>query len=221
MRTRVTAIVSVLVGLLAAWIGWGLYVIRTTDRVPFETLERDGAFEQRRYPATMLIETTAPDRRTAFRRLFQYISGENEAGDAVSMTAPVTTSAESVPPETPVQTNGEDGTSIPMTAPVRTDRTTDVVSMAFYLPPEYTLESAPVPTDPAVRLVTEPSRTVAVWRFSWYATDRRVERARQSLRDRLEERGLEARDELTVLQYNDPWTPPFLRRNEVAVTVDY
>ena len=219
MRTRVATAVSVLVGLLAAWVGWGLYVIKTTERVPFETLERDGAFERRRYPATILVETTASDQRTAFRRLFNYLTGANETDDELEMTAPVATSDETRSTTVPAQPgNGE---SVPMTAPVRTARSREGVTMAFYLPSDVSLEAAPMPTDPTVHLLAEPSRTVAVWRFSWYATERRIERAQQALTDHLEARGLEAREEPTVLQYNDPWTPPFLRRNEVAVTVEY
>ncbi|WP_265108629.1 SOUL family heme-binding protein [Halosolutus halophilus] len=220
MQTRVAAVASVVTGLLAAWIGWGLYVITTTERVPSETLDRDGPFERRRYPATALVETTAPDERTAFRRLFRYIGGENGASDEISMTAPVTTSAHGRSATAPGRSSRRDGESVAMTAPVRTDRTGEAVTMGFFLPPEYTLETAPAPTDPDVHLVVEPSRTVAAYRFSWYATPARVDRARAALLAELEERGLERRDDPVVFQYNDPWTPPFMRRNEVAVTIE-
>ncbi|MFC4542861.1 SOUL family heme-binding protein [Halosolutus amylolyticus] len=220
MRTRVTALASVVTGLLAAWIGWGLYVITTTERVPSETLDRDGAFERRRYPATVLVETTAPDERTAFRRLFRYIGGDNGANDEISMTAPVTTSGRARSPPAPGQSSRRDGESVAMTAPVRTERADEAVTMGFFLPPEYTLESAPAPIDPDVHLVLEPPRTVAAYRFSWYATAGRVERARDALLAKLDDRGLEPRDDPVLLQYNDPWTPPFMRRNEVAVTLE-
>jgi hypothetical protein len=59
-----------------------------------------------------------------------------------------------------------------------------------------------------------------VRRFSWYATADRVERERQRLFAALDERGIEGRGREVLLQYNDPWTPPFMRRNEVSVPVE-
>lgn len=190
-------------GLLAAWIGWGVYVSRTTERVPSETLDRFDGVEIRRHPQSVLVETTAPDNRTAFQRLFRYISGANARDEDVAMTTPVATQRE----------------SISMTAPVRTDADGGV-TMAFYLPETYTPETAPIPTDPTVRLVVEPERTVAVRRFSWYATAGRVDRQRERLLEALERRGIETRGQPVVLQYNDPWTPPFMRTNEVEVRIE-
>ncbi|WP_121743194.1 SOUL family heme-binding protein [Natronorubrum halophilum] len=190
--------------LVGLWIGWGVYVTRTTERVPLETLDRFDGIEIRRYPRTIRAETTAPDAATAFRRLFRYISGENTRREDVAMTTPVTVR----------------GTSIPMTAPVRTESDGDEVMMAFYLPRTYTDETAPVPTDPAVRLVVDPPRTVAVRRFSWYATNERVDRERAHLLEELSRQDIERRGEPTLLQYNDPWTPPFMRTNEVEVELE-
>jgi len=190
-------------GLLAAWIGWGVYVSRTTERVPSETLERFDGIEIRRYQRTVLVETTAPNNRTAFRRLFRYISGANAGDEAVAMTTPVATQRE----------------SISMTTPVRTDADDGGVTMAFYLPEAYAPETAPIPTDSDVRLVVEPARTVAVRRFSWYATADRVDRQRERLLEALSQRGIEPRGQPVVLQYNDPWTPPFMRTNEVEVRI--
>ncbi|SER87502.1 SOUL family heme-binding protein [Natrinema salaciae] len=189
--------------LFALWIGWGAYVTRTTERVPSETLARFDGIELRRYPQSVLVETTAPDAGTAFRRLFRYISGANERREDVAMTAPVAIRGESE--------------SVPMTAPVRTDMDGDGVTMAFFLPSTYGPARAPTPTDPTVSLVVEPPRTVAVRRFSWYATDDRVDREQDRLREELARRGLEARDDPSLLQYNDPWTPPFMRTNEIEV----
>jgi hypothetical protein len=198
-------------GLLAGWIGWGLYSGRSAERVPYEGIDRFDGVELRRYPRTVLVETTAPDQITAFRRLFRYISGENEGSEEVSMTAPVAT---------------DGGTEIAMTAPVLSDRggtvdaaQDDDIRMAFYLPPEYDPETAPVPTDPAVRLVVEPPKTVAATRFSWFATNRRVARQRRTLLSTLEAHDVDPRGEPFLLRYDDPWTPPFMRRNEVAVEV--
>lgn len=228
MRTKSKLLLGGVGTALAAWVGWGVYSARSAERVPYETLGSlgDGAVELRRYPRTLLVETTARDDETAFRRLFGYISGANEGAQDVAMTAPVRSdesdtdqkrSGESVSMTTPVRT--ENGSNVSMTAPVRTDEGDDGVRMAFFLPAEYTQATAPVPTDPDVRLVVEGPRTVAVRSFSWWATDRRVANAEESLRSTLEREGVEPRGEPTLLRYNDPYTPPFMRRNEVSVRV--
>lgn len=226
MRTRTKALLAGAGGLLAAWVGWGAYVGRTTERVPAETIDTFDGVELRRYPRTVLVETTADDQSTAFGRLFRYISGENAADEELSMTAPVATDAAGtdVPMTAPVRTALTGGENVPMTAPVRTSAGSNGrdggVTMAFYLPAEYTPGSAPTPTDPRVRLVVEPPRTLAVRRFSWYATDDRVERNLREMRDALDGREVEPHGRPVVFQYDAPLTPPFMRRNEVAVEVE-
>jgi hypothetical protein len=199
----------VLVGgglLLAGWVGWGVYSSTQAESVPYERLQTLDGVELREYPEAVLVETTAPDQRTAFRRLFSYISGENRDEESVSMTAPVET---------------QQGESVSMTSPVRseTQEGADEVRMAFYLPSEYGPETAPEPTEPSVRLLTESPKTVAVNRFSWYAPGWRVERRTRKLRSTLEDNGIETAGDPYVLRYNDPFTPPFMRRNEVAVEI--
>jgi hypothetical protein len=42
---------------------------------------------------------------------------------------------------------------------------------------------------------------------------------RRALAEQLAEAGLEPRGEWLLNQYNPPWTPPFMRRNEIWVEV--
>lgn len=220
MRSITKTALATALGLFTLWVGWGAYVNRTTERVPYETMDIVGGVELRTYPRSVLVETTADSPGTAFRRLFRYISGANESREEIAMTAPVATTGETIAMTAPVRTMMRGGETVSMTAPVRTDPDGDELTMAFYLPAEYTLETAPEPTDPDVQLVVEPPRTVAVRQFSGYARERRVERERRRLLDTLSTRDIEVLDEPVLLQYNDPWTPPFMRTNEVAVTVE-
>ena len=206
MRTRTKALLAAAGGLFALWVARGAYAARSVPSVPYETLTRFDGVELRRYPPAVLAETTAPDQRTAFGRLFRYIDGANEAREEVAMTAPVATRST--------------GTEVSMTAPVRTRGDETGVTMGFYLPEEYDAESAPVPTESGVRLVVEPERTVAATTFSWFATRGRVQRMHRALLDALDERGIEPRGEPMLHQFDPPWTPPFLRTNEVLVEVD-
>ncbi|WP_336133273.1 SOUL family heme-binding protein [Natronomonas amylolytica] len=194
--------------IFAGWVGWGIYSTRKANAVPYEHLRTLDGIEFRHYPQTVLVETTAPNQRRAFRRLFRYISGDNRGDESISMTAPVQT---------------QNGESISMTAPVRSETTEadiDAVRMGFYLPTEYSPETAPEPTASDVTLVTEPAKRVAVDQFSWYTPSWRVERRTQKLLSTLERENIEPAGKPYLLRYNDPWTPPFMRRNEVAVEVD-
>ncbi|MEM4781736.1 MAG: heme-binding protein [Halalkalicoccus sp.] len=211
MNRRTAAFVAAGIALVAAASVRNVLEARSAERVDYELRDRRDGAEIRRYPRTVLVETTAPDERTAFNRLFRYIGGANEGNDEIAMTAPV-------------RTDGTSGTEIPMTAPVRTDRGEDRagenVTMAFYLPAEYDREAAPVPTEPQVRLVVEPPRTLAVVPFSWYASAGRIDRATDRLERALAAESLGAVGEPFLLRYDPPLTPPFLRTNEVAIEVE-
>ncbi|WP_117591718.1 SOUL family heme-binding protein [Haloprofundus halophilus] len=216
MRRTTKQLLAAAGGALALWTGWGAYSTYSAERVPYEAVAEYGDVEIRRYPQSVLVETAAGDEETAFRRLFRYITGANTGDEEVSMTAPVATEEA----RTTSPGRAEAGEEVSMTAPVRTDDERGRVTMAFYLPAEYTPATAPTPTNSQVRLVVEPARTVAVRRFSWYASDGRVRRQRRRLLDGLDAAGVEALGEPFLLQYNDPYTPPFMRRNEVAVEVE-
>jgi hypothetical protein len=107
-----------------------------------------------------------------------------------------------------------------MTAPVETIDVEDGVRMAFYLPADFDLGSAPRPVDERIELVAAPERTLAVRRFSGRPTDERVRRETDDLLSTLERAGVDTADDPVFMGYDAPWTVPFLRRNEVAVEVD-
>lgn len=210
MDKRIIGAAASLAGLgLLAWTGWGAYVNRTTERVPYIEVETVGDVEVREYPETIVVATRAENGEAAFRRLFEYIDGANRTDESVPMTAPV-------------ETNGRSGRSeeVSMTAPVETDRSGEDVRMEFFLPAEYTPETAPRPTDRDVELVIRPARTVAVFPFSGYARNRTVERSKARLLEELERGGIEPIGDPFLWQYNDPYTPPFMRHNEVGIVVD-
>ncbi|MFC4357841.1 SOUL family heme-binding protein [Halobium salinum] len=210
MRT-VTKAAVVALGAVGVWSAYRTYSDRQTESVDYEVVDHLGRVELRRYPDTVVVETTASGDGTAFRRLFRYIAGDNVVDEEISMTTPVATESTEA---------AEDGsTEIPMTTPVATESAESGVRMQFFLPKHYTAESAPKPTDDSVTVRAIPGRTVAVLPFTWYATDRRVEKKTRDLLATLTEHGVSPTGEPFVMQYEGPGTPPFMRRNEVAVEV--
>lgn len=99
--------------------------------------------------------------------------------------------------------------------------------MAFLLPAKYsTVAAAPVPEDAAVQLRQLPSRTQAVATFSWRLTEASVATHLAALVANVEsdpewEPVLTAagQPEWCAAGYNPPFCIPFLRTNEVMLTV--
>jgi hypothetical protein len=175
----------------------------------FKVLEQDGSFELREYSPYVVAETRVEAGfedagNVAFQRLFRYISGSNVAQQKIAMTAPVT------------QSRGE---KISMTAPVSQVADGNAYLVAFTLPSAYTLATAPQPRDPTVRIRAVPAQLIACWRYSgrWTASNYRDHEA--LLRKRIKARGLIARGEPVLARYNPPFTPWFMRRNEVLIPV--
>ncbi|GMG81397.1 heme-binding protein [Paralimibaculum aggregatum] len=184
------------------------------EEPPYALLRADPPVEIRSYGAVTVARTVAGGDydaavRTGFGRLFDYISGANSGAAEIAMTAPVLTA----PAE------GAEGTEIAMTAPVLVDRGAEGWAIAFVLPEGTTPETAPRPSDPAVRLGEIPARRVAALRFSGFFTDDAIAEARGRLTAWLEAEGLAHEGDWQAAGYNPPWTLPFLRRNEVLVTL--
>jgi hypothetical protein len=180
-----------------------------TEETPFRTLEQDGSFELREYSAHVVAETRVESDfstagNIAFQRLFRYISGNNTTQRKVAMTAPVT------------QSRGE---KIAMTAPVSRVADGTAYRIAFTLPASYTGSTAPKPLDPTVQIRAVPAQLIACWRYSglWSEDNYRDNKAR--LRESIKARGLVIRGEPILARYNPPFTPWFMRRNEVLIAV--
>ena len=102
-----------------------------------------------------------------------------------------------------------------MPAPVYTQED----SMAFVMPEGYTLDTTPVPADDRVSIEEVPGRQVAALRFSGRWTDGVFDTRSDQLLATLEREGITPVGPVFSMLYNPPFTPPFLRRNEVAVEV--
>ena len=113
----------------------------------------------------------------------------------------------------------ETGEKIAMTAPVEETLYRDSPTMAFTMPAGYAMEDLPQPNDDSVVLEAIPGRTVAAIRFSGWATNGKVNRKTEELMETLAQYEIAIVGDPSLNQYNPPWTPPFLRRNEIMVEV--
>ena len=91
--------------------------------------------------------------------------------------------------------------------------------MRFFLPSEFTVTTAPAPTDARVQIEEVPLTTQAVLRFTGLGSPSHLRQRQAALLDTLNGSDWLVASEPKTLFYDPPWTLPFLRRNEVAVAV--
>lgn len=151
----------------------------------------DGAFEIRHYPTSTLLTTpmNGQGRDGSFMRLFRFISGRNDRSE-----------------------------KIPMTIPVFMDGATSG-TMSFVAPRGVVLRGVPKPADPSVVVTAMPEGNYASYRFSGRAHRADLELAASKLSAWLRANGLSDPGSPIFALYNPPWTPGFMRRNEVLIRI--
>lgn len=168
------------------------------EKVAYVVVKKIDNVEVREYPELLLATVEGFDENVAFGLLFDFISGGNMSMRKIAMTAPVISSEK-----------------IPMTAPVISRGN----YMAFVMPSAYDRETIPQPKNQKVQIEVVPKRTVAVLRFSGYATDKKTaERVRQ-LFSVVKKNNLKTHGEPFLMRYNSPFAPGFIRRNEVGIEI--
>ena len=167
------------------------------EQVKYQIVRKAGKIEIRHYPRLVIARVGGVGDR-GFNTLFQYISGNNRQKTNLPMTAPVISE------------------NIHMTAPVISDSR----SLSFVLPGKYTLANAPVPLDERVRILEIPDRFVAALRFSGRWSETIFTRKSKELMDELAKSIFKTKGSVFVMRYSGPFTPWFLRRNEVAIEIE-
>lgn len=190
--------------LLAVTFGGNDVAYESPDYRVVDTL---GEIEVREYPPYLVAETLVDaSLETAgnqgFRILAKYIFGSNEPARRIAMTAPVSQEKAA-------------GTNIAMTAPVTQSRSGEQYKIQFMMPSEYAREELPVPKDSRVTIREVPSRTFAVVRYAGTWSKRNYDKHLGRLLDGLRAKGYEPIGEPVWARYNPPFTPWFLRRNEI------
>ncbi len=180
------------------------------EEAGYRVVRSDGIFELRDYAPHILAETvvdgTLEDAgNQAFRRLFRYISGENRSRGKITMTAPVSQAAA--------------GEKIPMTAPVGQQAAGGKWAVSFMMPASSTLATLPLPDDPAITLRAVPARRMAAVHYSGTWSESNYLQYKGALEEWIRSNSFITVGEPVWARYNPPFTPWFLRRNEILVPV--
>ena len=185
--------------------------LMAVEEAKYGVVESEGDFELRNYAPQTVAETIVEGNfdevgNDGFRILVDYIKGDNRKSQSISMATPVFQEALSE--------------KISMTAPVTQDRKGGKWRITFLMPSTYTIETLPEPLDERVNLREIPARQMAVLRYSGNWSRKRYEEKEALLMKIIKERGLTMTGVPLWARYNPPFTPRFLRRNEVLTPVD-
>lgn len=185
------ALLAVVVGLAGFW-----YVqTRNVEIARYHVIESDSSIEIRDYPPLTAAEVTRSGTRdqavrAGFGPLARYIFASDRGGEKIAMTAPVTQRA--------------DGATW---------------TIRFIMPSSYTLDKLPKPAGADVKLVDLPAARRVAIRFSGWWSDALFNEKNAELLAWMQKRGMSPQGGPTFAYYNDPFTPGFLRRNEILYEI--
>ena len=183
---------------------------QATEEPSYDVVQQLDGAEVRQYAAYVVAQVlvSGPADKAgnqAFPILAGYIFGKNKGARKFDMTAPVIQAAAPVKME--------------MTAPVTQAAAVGGYLVQFVLPKGVTLASAPEPDDPRVQLREVQGSRVAVIRYSGFWSQSNYDEHLGQLQAALRAAQISWRGEPTLSRYNPPFTPWFMRRNEIWLTV--
>ena len=172
----------------------------------YKVVQKLETIEIREYEAYSVAEVIVPGPaeeagNLAFPILAGYIFGKNKGERKFAMTAPVTQAVEPV--------------KLAMTAPVTQTAAPSGFRVQFVLPKGVTTANAPEPLDTQVALRDVAPSRVAVIRYSGFWSDSNYDKHLVKLQAALHAANLTWKGEAVYSRYNAPFTPWFLRRNEI------
>lgn len=187
----------------------------------YKVIAKSDTFELRQY-APMLVAETLVDGdmddagSTGFRKIADYIFGNNQvqtgtSSTKIAMTAPVTMEPQSQ--------------KIAMTAPVALIPIENIGAskqwrVHFVMPSQYTMNTIPKPKNADVKLREIPGKLFAVNSFTGFNTQSRMQAKTDELNVWIGQKSLKVLGQTQLSRYDPPWTLPMFRRNEVMIEVE-
>ena len=160
------------------------------EEANYEIVKENKIYEIRKYPNRLVIETNSIQ-GNGFRKLFNYISGNNKENEEIKMTVPVTQEIKN-----------------------------ENMTMQFYLPSKFNKDNAPKPVDSEVKILTIEGGYYAVIEYSGRSSDKNFLKNKDILEKALKQDNLSVLSPPIRASYNSPFTLPILKRNEVMYRVD-
>ena len=160
------------------------------EEANYEVVKENKEYEIRKYSDRLVIETNSIE-GNGFRKLFNYISGNNEKNQEIKMTVPVTQEIK----------NGN-------------------MTMQFYLPLKFNKDNAPKPSNSDIKILTIEGGYYAVIEYSGRSSDKNFLKNKDTLEKLLKQENITILSPPIRASYNSPFTLPMLKRNEVMYRID-
>ena len=193
MKITIISVIAIVIVVLLAQV-YSTMSTEKTEQHKYQVLKTYDNFEIRKYePAIfssvkMLSKTYEESSGKGFRVLAGYIFGGNTSNEAIAMTSPVTMEL------------GE------------------TMTMKFMVPKGYDMNSLPEPNDKNITFEQQPEKIIAAIRFDGWASDDKIAKHIELLRNALAKAGIKHTNTFSYLGYNPPYEV-INRRNEVVVDV--
>ena len=167
------------------------FKVMAYEEANYEVVKQNKVYEIRKYSDRLAIETVTSNQGSSFRKLFNYISGNNENKEEISMTTPVTQ----------IKKEGS-------------------ITMQFYLPSKFNKDNIPSPSNPDVKILNIKGGYYAVIKYSGRASDKNFTKHKNILKNELKKNDILILSSPIKATYDKPFTLPMIRRNEAMFKID-
>ena len=161
------------------------------EEVNYEVIKKNKIYEIRKYSDRLAIETDTSNEGNSFRKLFNYISGNNDKNEEIKMTTPV------------IQMEKKGN-----------------MTMQFYLPSKFNKENTPVPSNSDIKILNIKKGYYAVIRYSGRASDKNFTKHKSILENELKKDDISILSAPIKATYDGPFTLPMNRRNEAMFEIN-
>jgi len=162
------------------------------EEAKYDVVKSNETYEIRKYSDRLAVQALNTNENNSFRKLFNYISGDNETNEEIKMTIPVTQMVK----------KGN-------------------MTMQFYLPSKFNKDNVPNPSSSDVEIVNIEGGYYAVIRYSGRASNKNFIKHKEILENELKKDNISIAGPAIKASYNSPFTLPMLKRNEAMFKVNW
>ena len=162
------------------------------EEAKYDVVKSNEIYEIRKYSDRLAVQALNTNENNSFRKLFNYISGDNETNEEIKMTIPVTQ----------MENKGN-------------------MTMQFYLPSKFNKDNVPYPSSSDVKIVNIEGGYYAVIRYSGRASNKNFIKHKEILKNELKKDNISILGSAIKASYNSPFTLPMLKRNEAMFKVNW
>ena len=162
------------------------------EEAKYDVVKSNEIYEIRKYSDRLAVQALNTNQNNSFRKLFNYISGDNETNEEIKMTIPVTQ----------MEKKGN-------------------MTMQFYLPSKFNKDNIPNPSRFDIEIVNVEGGYYAVIRYSGRASNKNFIKHKEILENELKKDNILISGSAIKASYNSPFTLPMLKRNEAMFKVNW